>query len=71
MIDEEPRETVATVTYNGNLFERRDEQTAKLLKALEENKVQTIGKPFSQGYNAPYTISYFKTNEVGIKVNYD
>lgn len=59
----------AALRYSGNLSEKKyDEKTKELISTLQERGLEPNGEPFSAGYNPPWTIPFFKRNEVLIKI---
>jgi hypothetical protein len=60
---------VAALRFSGrwtnSLFEKK---TKELLEELEKAKIKTKGDAFSMLYNAPFTPSFMRRNEVAIEV---
>lgn len=55
----------AAITYSGNLREETYNTKAKeLMDMVRSKRLQPIGKPFSAGYDPPWTIPFLKRNEV-------
>lgn len=70
-IDTIPERYVATVRFRG--FVWRDsikKQRAKLLRILEEKKIELKGVPFLMQYNPPYVPGFLRRNEVGVEIEY-
>lgn len=68
-ISEMPEKNLAVLRFSGrwtsSLFEKK---TRELLEELENAKVKTRGDVFSMLYNAPFTPSFMRRNEVAIEV---
>lgn len=59
----------AVLRYSGNLREEKYQQkTTELLDMVNKRGLQTIGIPFSAGYNPPWTLPFLKRNEVLVKI---
>lgn len=55
----------AALRYSGNLgADKYEKQAAMLLEIVNQRGMQTIGTPFSAGYNPPWTLPFLKRNEV-------
>jgi hypothetical protein len=66
---EVPERLVAALRFSGrwtdSLFEKR---TKELLEELSKSKIRTKGSVFTMLYNAPFTPSFMRRNEVAIEV---
>ena len=59
----------AAISYSGNLREEKyNAKIEELLNIIKLKGPQTIGEPFSAGYDPPWTIPFLKRNEVLIIV---
>lgn len=59
----------AALLYSGSLNEEKYQQkTAELLDMVNKKGLQTISMPFSAGYNPPWTLPFFRRNEVLVKI---
>ncbi|CDF35299.1 unnamed protein product [Chondrus crispus] len=62
----------AVATYAGNLdMDAAPEKAAQLLDALEKDAVQVTGEYTVCGYNPPFTLPWFKRNEIHVPVDPD
>ena len=60
-----PGYRAAAISYSGNLGEKKYNAKAKeLMQIVRVKGLQPIGKPFSAGYDPPWTIPFLKHNEV-------
>jgi hypothetical protein len=68
-ISEMPEKNLAVLRFSGrwtsSLFEKK---TRELLEELEKARIKTRGDVFSMLYNAPFTPSFMRRNEVAIEV---
>ncbi len=68
-ISEVPDRLVATLRFSGrwtnSLFEKK---TKELLDELRKARIKTRGNVFSMLYNAPFTPSFMRRNEVAVEV---
>lgn len=65
-----PGYRAAAISYSGNLREEKyNTKIKKLLDIVELKGLQSIGEPFSAGYDPPWTIPFLKRNEVLIIVD--
>ena len=68
-IIEVPERKLAALRFSGrwtsSLFERKSKE---LLEELEKAKIKTKGDVFSMLYNAPFTPSFMRRNEVAVEV---
>jgi len=66
---EMPERNLAVLRFSGrwtsSLFEKK---TKELLEEIEKAKIKTKGDVFSMLYNAPFTPSFMRRNEVAIEV---
>lgn len=70
-INEIPEKYVATVRFRGFAWKQSvAKQTQRLLDWLDRNEIKYSGKTFLMQYNPPYTPSFLRRNEIGIKVEY-
>lgn len=64
-----PGYRAATLTYSGNLREKKyDTKIKELMDIVAQRELQPIGEPFSAGYDPPWTLPFLKRNEVLIVV---
>lgn len=64
-----PGYRAAALRYSGNLREEKyNIKVKKLLDIVQSKGLQSIGEPFSAGYDPPWTIPFLKRNEVLIVV---
>jgi effector-binding domain-containing protein len=64
-----PQNKVAVITFNGSLNKDSiDENTKKLKTWISENDIKVVGEPMAAGYNPPWTIPYFRRNEIQISI---
>ena len=64
-----PGYRAAAISYSGNLREEKyNTKIKELLDIVELKGQQSIGEPFSAGYDPPWTIPFLKRNEVLIIV---
>ena len=64
-----PGYRAAAISYSGNLREEKyNAKTKELLDSVTLKGLQPIGEPFSAGYDPPWTLPFFKRNEVLIIV---
>lgn len=60
-----PGYRAAVISYSGNLREKKyNAKAKKLMDIVRAKGLQPIGKPFSAGYDPPWTIPFLKHNEV-------
>ena len=60
-----PGYRAAAISYSGNLREEKyNTKIRELLDIVGLKGLQTIGEPFSAGYDPPWTIPFLKRNEV-------
>lgn len=60
-----PGHRAAAISYSGNLREEKyNTKIKELLDIVSLKGLQTIGEPFSAGYDPPWTIPFLKRNEV-------
>lgn len=60
---------VAVVHYSGILNEKNiQEYTLKLLKWMDDKGYESIGSPYSAGYDPPWTIPFFRRNEILVEI---
>lgn len=60
-----PGYRAAAISYSGNLREEKyNTKIRELLDIVSLKGLQTIGEPFSAGYDPPWTIPFLKRNEV-------
>ncbi|MEM6580878.1 MAG: heme-binding protein [Pseudomonadota bacterium] len=68
-LTEVPARTVAVVQFSGwataSSVAKRQEA---LLSTLKEQNIETIGKPFLNQYNPPWTLPFLRRNEVAVEV---
>ncbi|APC97871.1 SOUL family heme-binding protein [Francisella frigiditurris] len=66
---EVPQEKVAVINFNGSFNEEAiKENTSKLKNWINHNNLVQIGEPRAAGYNPPWTIPYFRKNEIQIPI---
>jgi len=64
-----PPETVAALRFSGVLSEEIAKAHAeRLLATLKKAGIATVGAPYVLGYDAPFTIPFFRRNEVAVEV---
>ena len=64
-----PGYRAATLRYSGNLREEKyNTKEKELLDIVQLKGLQSIGEPFSAGYDPPWTIPFLKRNEILIVV---
>ena len=66
---EKPQKKVAVISFNGFMNKNSiDKNTKKLKIWISDNKLQEIGKPMAAAYNPPWTIPFWRRNEILIEV---
>jgi len=64
-----PARRIAVIEFGGWATDGRvEEKSRELLAVLEANDIQTIGEPFLNQYNPPWTLPWNRRNEVAILV---
>ena len=64
-----PERTLAVLRFSGRPSDRRvATKTERLLSALADADVPTIGEPVFMGYDAPWTLPFLRRNEVAVEV---
>ena len=64
-----PPETLAALRFSGLLNEEiAKAHAARLLAALKKAGITTLGAPYVLSYDAPFTIPFFRRNEVAAEV---
>lgn len=67
-----PSKTVAVIRFRGFISEDTIRLKTKELKQwLKNNKWTAISKPYSAAYDPPWTIPFFRRNEIHIEINSD
>ena len=68
-IDLVQKAKVAVIRFSGfSSPKKSDEEAEKLFRVLKSNGIEIEGEPFLMRYNPPYTLPFFRRNEVAIKV---
>ena len=68
-IDQVQRYKVAVKRFSGFTSPKKmDDETEKLFMALKSNGIEIEGEPFLMRYNPPWTLPFFRRNEVAVKV---
>ena len=68
-IQEIPSRELAVLRFRGRASDREvAEVSERLLRALEEAKIQVAGTPFLMRYNPPFTPGFLRRNEVGVEI---
>jgi len=69
---EVPSKLMAVVRFNGTSSEAQiKKSTKRLMTALNKlEKYKSVSKPVYAGYNPPWTIPYFRRNEVLVEVQF-
>jgi len=68
-IDVVQKARVAVIRFSGfSSPKKSDEEAEKLLIVLKNNGIEIEGEPFLMRYNPPWTLPFFRRNEVAIKV---
>jgi hypothetical protein len=64
-----PAKKVASIRYTGFITSRKIEDNAAQLQSwLDSNGYTSISEPYSAGYDPPWTIPFFRRNEVHIEI---
>ncbi len=65
-----PKEKYAVIVFSGLIRESSYQEKEKLLnKFIEEKKLKTLGEIKIARYNPPWTLPFFRRNELMIKIN--
>ena len=65
-----PEQTLAVLRFSGSRSEARiAEKTTELLVALRDTAWQPVGEPVAQLYDPPWTLPFFRRNEVAVAVS--
>lgn len=65
-----PARRIAVIAFSGWATDGRvEEKSRELLSVLEANAIQTIGEPFLNQYNPPWTLPWNRRNEVAVLVS--
>jgi len=65
-----PARRIAVIAFGGWATDGRvEEKSRELLAVLEANDIQTIGEPFLNQYNPPWTLPWNRRNEVAVLVS--
>ncbi|MGL5049521.1 MAG: heme-binding protein, partial [Fusobacteriaceae bacterium] len=69
LIKQIPEKKVAVLIYSGLLTESKiNLKTAELQTWLSQNNYKEISSPRSSGYDPPWTIPFFRKNEITIDI---
>lgn len=69
---EVPARTVAVIQFSGWATASRVETRKEhLLSTLAEHNIETLGKPFLNQYNPPWTLPFLRRNEVAVELSED
>ncbi|MEM1152906.1 MAG: heme-binding protein [Pseudomonadota bacterium] len=68
-LTEVPARTVAVIEFSGwatasSVAKRKE----ALLSTLKEQQIETMGKPFLNQYNPPWTLPFLRRNEVAVEI---
>ena len=64
-----PSQSFAVIRYSGSWSQSLyDEKLAELKKALQEEGIKTQGEAVFSRYNAPFSIPFFRRNEIWLEV---
>ena len=67
---EMPARTMAVRRYSGRTSEKNYQRNLEALKqALQRDQVRVQGEPVSAVYNGPFTLPFFRRNEVLVEVS--
>ena len=70
-IRQEPAFHAAVIRFSGRATEERVDAHWEILTAfLEEQKIETAGRPTLNQYNPPWTLPFMRRNEIIIPINY-
>ena len=68
-IDQVQKDRVAVIRFSGfNSSKKTDEKTKKLLMVLNSSGIEIEGEPFLMRYNPPWTLPFFRRNEVAARI---
>jgi len=69
MIQRVPARRLAVIRFKGYAGRKSvDEVKSRLLSALQESEIATVGEPFLMRYNSPWTLGFMRRNEIGIEI---
>jgi effector-binding domain-containing protein len=69
MIQRIPARRLAVIRFKGYAKRKSVEEVkSRLLSALQESGIVTVGEPFLMRYNSPWTLSFMRRNEIGIEI---
>jgi effector-binding domain-containing protein len=64
-----PARRLAVIRFKGYARQKSvNEVKTRLLSALQNNGLPTIGEPFLMRYNSPWTLGFMRRNEIGIEI---
>jgi hypothetical protein len=63
---------VAVIRFKGYARQKSVNQVkARLVSALQNSGIATVGEPFLMRYNSPWTLGFMRRNEIGIEIARD
>lgn len=70
IIEKIPKRKLAVLGFSGFMSDSSiKEKTDRLIEVLNKSKVKYKKEPFFMGYNPPWTLPFFRRNEVAVEVD--
>lgn len=67
-----PEKVVAVYRFNGRLTKKSIDKNVNILKnLLQERDIKVLSSARSAGYNPPWTIPFYRSNEIQIDIEYN
>jgi len=67
---QKPQSRVAVITFSGTMTKNNIEKNTSMLEEwMKNNNLTKIGQPTAAGYNPPWTLPFFRRNEIQITVS--
>jgi hypothetical protein len=71
-LEEIPERLLAVLRFNGYTpYQRVSEFQQRLMATVEKNGIATVGEPFLMRYNSPFSLGFWRRNEVAVQIEQD
>jgi hypothetical protein len=68
-LEEIPERMLAVLRFNGYTpYQRVQEFQQRLMATIEKNGIVTVGEPFLMRYNSPFSLGFWRRNEVAVEI---